>query len=147
MRKGTLALCGLRSFKAHAQPLNRARSVGLLYCKSEQQRLWRDYKSAPLHGGGGEGGALGTWVGKHACVSGSLSEKVLFWSRLSHSDHSIRVSKLATMSKSLFVCFFHKMLNKNVSPYTKHSAVYILFLVLWNQREYSEKTEINGILL
>ena len=39
MRKGTLALCGLRSFKAHAQTLNRDRSVGLLYCKSEQQRL------------------------------------------------------------------------------------------------------------
>ena len=32
---------------------------------------------------------------------------------------------------------------KNVSPYINHNAVYILFLVLWDQREYSEKSEIN----
>ena len=31
----------------------------------------------------------------------------------------------------------------NVFRYINLSAVYILFLVLWNQREYSEKSEIN----
>ena len=29
------------------------------------------------------------------------------------------------------------------SQKTNHSAVYILFLVFWDQREYSEKSEIN----
>ena len=28
-------------------------------------------------------------------------------------------------------------------PYINDSAVYILFLVLWDQREYSEKSEMN----
>ena len=31
----------------------------------------------------------------------------------------------------------------NVSPYINHSAVYILLLVLWDQREYTEKSEID----
>ena len=30
-----------------------------------------------------------------------------------------------------------------VSPYVNHSVVYILFLILWDQRELSEKSEIN----
>ena len=35
--------------------------------------------------------------------------------------------------------------DQNVSSYINHNAVYILFLVLWNQCEYSGKSEINDL--
>ena len=35
----------------------------------------------------------------------------------------------------------------NISPYINHSGVYILFFVLWDQREYSGKSEIKWLVL
>ena len=89
-------------------------------------------------------------------ITGSLMR--LYYPKL----RSIYYPKLRSMTQLLSHDFFHCFLKElnfdfylsslqllcsveavNASPYINHSAIYILFLVLWNQREYSEKLEIN----
>ena len=70
-----------------------------------------------------------------------IRNEIFWWVNACHgylNEHKKSSSMVFAQTQPLCCLVFLR-----VSPYINHSAVYILFLVLWDQHEYSEKSEIN----
>ena len=84
-----------------------------MHIDTEQSTL---FPSCNTGGGGGGGGAGHLVLEWDACAAGNLTERVLFRSVLSYSDHPIKASKSANNVKRgiLFTKILNKMMPERV---------------------------------